>query len=285
MSEDNGKKSLFDWIFKDEKNRYLVFGYIIFSNFLYIYAYWSQFDIDIISFASWEDALRLTLYPFIFCIAIMLTTNIPFIAIISKIESRINAKHKQYIQNIEQSLDTEDLSNKISNYRLRLKRKKITYIILLIFLLGFTLSLPYPVNYGLFIFFVTGYFASFFAEASTFKSHISNNVIRFLVITILFNFPLMMYSYGYIDATMIKNGYAFNYTLAKYIPALKDAGLDGETKLKYLGRTRDYLFFNSDEKSIIIRSDKLDVTLLSSTQKHIKIELNYSKPSIKFLTY
>jgi hypothetical protein len=209
-----------------------VVPYALVTSLLYLFGYWSSFQINILEYVSLPDVIKLAIYPLVIGALISL---VGFYVNVMTLTSFSADPEKAFIR----------VSSKYARW--------VNWIFLLLILgMLFKRTGSWYVTAG----FSLAFLVSFnFVGSDKFKNYIpqatARKVILFSVSTILFT----SYGRGKENAELILNGKKYKTVNTS---AFKEKGtgvfndkklLEGQDKLKYVGTAGDYFFFISMDNS------------------------------------
>lgn len=219
------------------KSSYLYFVslYFVTVGVLYLWGYWSTFNINILEYLSLADVIRLTAYPIASAFII-----VPITAALGQIIMGLTMG-RRLIPGAGRDTPT---GKTLWKYR---KILLLVYLALLLFLFFSTSPFKWAALPGLLAIPVVIYAS----DRDFLIGVIPNHGTRYTVLIILATLPLLAFGHGRLNAYYIVDGFDFDYVLSTVdqLPVLDNAG---ETqRLRYLGHTGDFLFFLEPTKSIL----------------------------------
>lgn len=220
---------------KERIANYLYFSslYFVSVGILYLWGYWSTFDINILEYLSLADILKLTAYP--------ITTAVIAISI------------SGFIGVFAASNSTQQEATAPSLIDLFLIKYKVILLILYILVIFSVLVFGPILKWH----FLPAFFALpitiFIKHHPLFIRLMPNMPVRVFVLMLLTMLFPQAYGTGKLDADKIVNGRQFSYAISNIDGVNFPSNVSPSHRLRFLGRAGEFVFFiNPTQSSIFI---------------------------------
>lgn len=255
------KQSIFEWKPLEVISLLVAFGTVVSA--LYLFGFWSTFEINILQFISIADILKLGIYPAVFGL-MSFTIGAIIGTILPQNETKAVNKEKKEISKSERiNSFVEKHFNKVFIIA------QLIFILILFFAKD---SYVWIAGAILFTFVIT----LIVKEPKILEKLIPNSKVRGFLFFILIGFNLLSFAVGKRDAYNILEAKSVKVINPKIFKeygseALKKKGLfEGEETLKFIGIAGDYYFF--------IKMDNSKIYTVKYSDLHFLELIPYVKP-------
>ncbi len=210
---------------------YLYFSslYFVATGVLYLWGYWTPFNINILEYMSLADVLKTTALP--------IATSI------------VGMAAAVLLTYVEDAIDRRIESSGIKRWTFRIVRMVLlglsAVILVAIFLRAKWAALPFiatvPIAMGVF-------------RLDKFKQLIPNHHLRLITAVILVAIPLGSLSFGMIAAAAIRDGTEFTYVVSEVPGTNVPENATPLQRLRFLGHAGEFIFMLDPTKDAIIFS-------------------------------
>ncbi len=233
------------------------YGFVV--SMLYLFGYWSTFDINILEYIKISDVIKISIYPILTSVGITITG-----IIVGSFYGRISAK-----PNVQKS----EISKKIDKWTNFIEKSAFIVIIIcfiaaalynrdwMVFYMGFSIICPTVTSYVLF-----KYQAEMVKKLIPFPSY--ERIILYIFLTIL----SLAFGYGKVRSlSILETGSCFYLNVSIF----KDKELfQDQKRLKYLGLGGNFMFFLSEDntKIYILETSKIPILELYKSKSQTRTE-------------
>lgn len=226
---------------------YVTTIYSLFISVLYIFGYWSMFNLNIFEYIAISDVMKYSIKPLTFSLAIII--------FISIYQNLLIAQIKQIAQLTQATRKTEPPSKPQSRSQT------------LIFIKGFVRDMKLPAIFFLIAFSHYGpevkwqiipFIASLFIYEEILKLKFIENIkwpssIKYAIVYLAIFLPLFSFPKGRGDAIKILKGTEFAYVMEKFVDSKKTGCKDPSTYQRIIAQVNDQaITYNPNDKSITI---------------------------------
>jgi hypothetical protein len=225
------------------KLSYAIATYGIVSSVLYLFGYWSTFDINILEYTSLADVAKLAIYPVTFIV--------------------VSSSLGVVLTNI---VTGELFKSKSAKGKISFGESPTFWRVFLTVVLVLSSSILYFLKFSSRWYLVTVILGVFFSllldHSDLLKGTIEHSGVRTFIILTLVLLPLLSFSTGKVKALKILNNEDVRYV--NIVSFREPKLLAGQVRLKYLGTTGDYFFFASENNAKVYTVKYSDLYMLET---------------------
>lgn len=236
---------------KEQASSYLYFSSIYFVSIgvLFLWGYWTTFNVNILEYLSLTDVVKYTAFPIA----------------ISVISSGVSAAFGGIIGNSINSIAGQD-GAKNSRLGLSIRKfvSKLSPLPMVLYLCGTVWLWLFGPTYKwlLLPFLIAVPLVSFAMKHGLFATLIRHDGNRLAVMLVLATLPGLSYNQGFVKATSILEGESFSYVASKVEGVDVGDNAPPNERPRFLGHAGDFLFFFlPDKEALVIRHIDATMTL------------------------